>query len=59
MLKLIKFAWRHRRRLALPVFGLAAAFTGFYYAISLDEATKRHLKKKFSEVRKMPGRLLT
>jgi hypothetical protein len=39
--------------------GLLAAFAAFYYAISLDEGTKRHIKKRLSEARKMPGRFIT
>lgn len=37
----------------------AAAFAAFYYAIGLDEGTKRHMRKRLSEARKMPGRLIT
>lgn len=59
MFRLIKFAWRHRRRLLLPLMGLTAGVAGFCYAITLDEASKRNLKKKISEAREMPGRLLT
>lgn len=58
-MKLAGFVWRKRRRSAVLSLCLVVGFAGFRYAITLDEGTKRHIKKQLSEASRMPGRLLT
>jgi hypothetical protein len=57
--KLAGFMWHKRRISAVLGLCLVAGFAGFRHAITLDEGTKRHLKKQLSEASRMPGRLLT
>lgn len=59
MIRLFRFAWRHRRGTATLVFWAAAGFAAFTLAVRIDEGKKRHIEKRFSEMRKMPGRFLT
>lgn len=59
MTGLVRFVWRHKRGTGLLVLAAAAALAAFYYSISLDEGTRKQLKKQFSEAREMPRRLLT
>lgn len=56
---ILKFAWR-RRRAALAVAGSGLTWlAAFQRAINLDEGSRRHIKKQLSEVRRLPGRLMT
>ena len=59
MLRLIRFAWWHRRGLAALIVLLTGVLAGLYRASSLDEGCVKHLKKQLNEARRMPRRLLT
>ncbi len=56
---LLSYAWRHRRAAGALAIALAGSAAGLSLAANLDEGRKRHLEKRLSEARRMPGRLLT
>jgi hypothetical protein len=59
MLRMMKFALRHKGCLGVLALGALAGLAAFAHAIDLDEGKKKHLKKQLAEAREMPLRILT